>query len=71
MILFTIIVASIVVSGILAILCSAILGIFCILCIMQMAMISSREKVVMSYISLVVTKMVLALIGGKDCLIIY
>ncbi|XP_054732581.1 uncharacterized protein LOC129240675 [Anastrepha obliqua] len=51
------------VSGLLAIVSSATLGIFCILSVIQIAMISSREKVVMQYTTLVVFKMVLALIS--------
>lgn len=53
------------VSGLLAVGSSALLGIFCILSIIQHAMISSREKVVMSYTSLVIVKLILALLGGK------
>lgn len=53
------------VSGLLAVGSSALLGIFCILSIIQHAMISSREKVVMSYTSLVIVKLILALMGGK------
>ncbi|XP_030372671.1 uncharacterized protein LOC115622757 [Scaptodrosophila lebanonensis] len=52
------------VSGLLAIGSSAVLGIFCILSVIQHAMISSREKVVMSYTSLVIVKLILALLGG-------
>ncbi|KAL7734562.1 hypothetical protein ACLKA6_010874 [Drosophila palustris] len=52
------------VSGLLAVGSSALLGIFCILSVIQHAMISSREKVVMSYTSLVIVKLMLALLGG-------
>ncbi|XP_037933592.1 uncharacterized protein LOC119668220 [Teleopsis dalmanni] len=51
------------VSGLLAIISSAALGIFCILSVIQIAMISSRDKVVMSYTSLVMIKLILAIIG--------
>uniref|UniRef100_A0A1A9X0Z5 Uncharacterized protein n=1 Tax=Glossina brevipalpis TaxID=37001 RepID=A0A1A9X0Z5_9MUSC len=61
--------SAIFISGIFAILCCCVLGIFCILSIIQIAMISSREKVVMSYTSLVMTKMVLALVGGMLALV--
>uniref|UniRef100_A0A1A9UM44 Uncharacterized protein n=1 Tax=Glossina austeni TaxID=7395 RepID=A0A1A9UM44_GLOAU len=46
--------SAIFISGIFAILCCCVLGIFCILSVIQIAMISSREKVVMSYTSLIV-----------------
>ncbi|EDV97203.1 uncharacterized protein LOC6556796 [Drosophila grimshawi] len=52
------------VSGLLAIGSSAVLGIFCILSVIQHAMISSREKVVMSYTWLVIVKLILALLAG-------
>ncbi|KAH8296159.1 hypothetical protein KR054_002386 [Drosophila jambulina] len=52
------------VSGLLAIGSSAVLGIFCILSVIQHAMISSREKVVMPYTTLVIVKLMLALLGG-------
>lgn len=58
--------AAIFISGLFAILSSIAFGLFCLLSVIQIAMISSREKVVMSYTSLVMTKMVFALIGGKS-----
>ncbi|XP_067646591.1 uncharacterized protein [Eurosta solidaginis] len=51
------------VSGLLAVASSASLGVFCVLSIIQIAMISSREKVVMQYTTLVIFKMILALIA--------
>nr|XP_036214405.1 uncharacterized protein LOC106619705 isoform X2 [Bactrocera oleae] len=51
------------ISGLLTIASSAALGIFCVLSIIQIAMISSREKVVMPYNTLVLLKMILALIA--------
>lgn len=42
------------------------LGIFSIMSIMQMAMISSRDTVVCSYIVNVVVKMILAVIAGEN-----
>ncbi|XP_013112168.1 uncharacterized protein LOC106090504 [Stomoxys calcitrans] len=56
--------SAIFISGIMAVLSSSALGLFCILSVIQIAMISSREKVVMSYAGLVMTKMVLALVAG-------
>ncbi|KAH8315729.1 hypothetical protein KR059_012810 [Drosophila kikkawai] len=53
------------VSGLLAIGSSAVLGIFCILSVIQHAMISSREKVVMPYTTLVIVKLMLALLAGE------
>lgn len=41
------------------------LGIFSILSIMQMAMISSRDTVVCSYMANVIIKLALAVIAGK------
>lgn len=41
------------------------LGIFSILSIMQMAMISSRDTVVCSYMANVIIKLVLAIIAGE------
>ncbi|EDW29517.1 GL22724 [Drosophila persimilis] len=52
------------VSGLLAIGSSALLGIFCILSVIQHAMISSREKVVMPYTTLVIVKLIFSLLGG-------
>ncbi|EDW72822.1 uncharacterized protein Dwil_GK16975 [Drosophila willistoni] len=52
------------ISGLLAIGSSAVLGVFCILSVIQHAMISSREKVVMPYTTLVIVKLLLALLGG-------
>lgn len=53
------------ISGILAASSAAALGLFCILCVIQIAMISSREKFMMNYSTLVIGKLVLALIGSK------
>lgn len=51
------------ISGLLTIVSSAALGVFCVLSVIQIAMISSREKVVMPYNTLVIFKMILALIA--------
>lgn len=53
------------VSGLLAAGSCFCLGVYCILCVIQIAMISSREKVVMKYSSLVLVKLVLSLLAGK------
>lgn len=54
---------SVYISGLLAVLSTVTLGVYCILSVIQMAMISSREKVVMKYTSLVMFKVFMALIG--------
>ena len=51
-------------SGIMIVVSAISLGIYCILSVIQIAAISSREKIVMAYSSLVTTKLVLAIIGG-------
>lgn len=53
------------ISGICAAVGCACYGIFCILSVIQIAQISSREKVVLKYKSLVIVKLALALLGGK------
>lgn len=53
------------ISGILASISSACLGLFCVLSIIQIAMISSRDKVVMKYKPLVIIKLMLAIAAGK------
>jgi hypothetical protein len=52
------------ISGILAAIGTALLGLFSILSILQLSMISSRDKVVMSYKPLVIIKLVLAIISA-------
>lgn len=52
-------------SGIAIVLSTFLLGIYCILSVIQIAAISSREKIVMNYGSLVVVKLVLAFSGGE------
>lgn len=59
------------ISGILAAISCACLGLFCILSVIQIAMISSRDKVVMKYKPLVIIKLILAIVSGKFFLIIY
>ncbi|XP_058831645.1 uncharacterized protein LOC131690121 [Topomyia yanbarensis] len=51
------------VSGLLSTFACIAFGLYCVLCILQIAMISSREKVVMRYTSLVVLKLLLAVVG--------
>lgn len=53
-------------SGIMIVVSTIALGIYCILSVIQIAAISSREKIVMTYSSLVTTKLVLAIIGGSQ-----
>lgn len=51
------------ISGILAAVSAAALGVFCVLSVIQIAMISSREKVVMKYSTLVIAKLSLTIIA--------
>ncbi|XP_044748075.1 uncharacterized protein LOC123309173 isoform X1 [Coccinella septempunctata] len=51
------------VAGLLASIGVAVLGVFCLLSVLQLAMISSKEKVVIKYTFAVVTKVVMALIA--------
>lgn len=53
------------ISGILAAIGSGLLGLFSVLSVIQLSMISSRDKVVMSYRPLVIIKLVLAVVSGK------
>lgn len=53
------------ISGLVACGSCVCLALFNILCVIQIAMISSRDKVVMKYSALVVIKLVLALLSGK------
>jgi hypothetical protein len=53
-------------SGIAIVLSTFTLGIYCILSVIQIAAVSSREKIVMSYSTLVVTKFALAFFGGEN-----
>lgn len=57
------------VSGLLATFGCIAFGFYCILCILQIAMISSREKVVLRYTTLVVLKLLLAVVGAVLALI--
>lgn len=57
-------------SGICGLVSSALLGIFCILAVIQIAMISSKEKVVMKYSVLVVMKLILSLLAGEFVLVL-
>lgn len=52
------------ISGVLAAMGCAFLGLFSILSVIQLSMISSRDKVVMSYKPLVIIKLVLAIISA-------
>lgn len=50
-------------SGISIVFSTMFLGIYCILSVIQIAAISSREKIVMKYSSLVVIKLILSILG--------
>lgn len=51
-------------SGLLSAIACICLGAFCILSIIQIASISSKDKVVLPYRTLVVVKLVLAILAG-------
>ncbi|XP_055638600.1 uncharacterized protein LOC129776781 [Toxorhynchites rutilus septentrionalis] len=57
------------VAGLLACFACISFGMYCIFCILQIAMISSREKVVLRYTTLVALKLSLALVGAVLALI--
>lgn len=46
----------------------AVLGVFCFLSVLQLAMLSSKEKVVMKYSVLVIVKVALGLLAGEALL---
>uniref|UniRef100_U5EPU8 Putative conserved plasma membrane protein n=1 Tax=Corethrella appendiculata TaxID=1370023 RepID=U5EPU8_9DIPT len=50
-------------SGLIAVIGCSCLGLFCILCILQIAMISSRDKICIKYNVLVMLKLILSLLG--------
>jgi hypothetical protein len=54
------------VSGVMIVVSAISLGIYCILSVIQIAQVSSREKIVMRYNTLVVVKLLLAGIGGNS-----
>lgn len=56
-------------SGLLATFACIAFGLYCVLCILQIAMISSRDKIVMRYTTLVVQKLLLALVGAVLALV--
>lgn len=58
-------------SGIAIVLSTICLGIYCVLSVIQIAAVSSREKIVMKYSTLVVVKFTLAIVGGKLMTIIF
>lgn len=43
----------------------AVLGVFCFLSVLQLAMLSSKEKVVMKYSVVVILKLALGLLASK------
>lgn len=53
------------ISGIAIVLSTLFLGIYCILSVIQIAAVSSREKIVMKYSTLIIVKVILAFAGGK------
>jgi hypothetical protein len=52
-------------SGLAIVLSTLCLGIYCILSVIQIAAVSSREKIVLKYSTLVSVKVILAFVGGK------
>jgi hypothetical protein len=52
-------------SGIAIVFSTLFLGVYCILSVIQIAAVSSREKIVMKYSTLVVVKVTLAFLGGE------
>lgn len=53
------------IAGVVASVGVSILGVFCILSVLQLAMISSKERVGLKYTNLVMTKLALALLASK------
>lgn len=53
------------VAGVLATVGVTILGVFCVLSVLQLAMLSSKEKVVLKYSAVVILKLALGLLSGK------
>jgi hypothetical protein len=53
------------VAGLVAAIGVAVLGFFCFLSVVQLAMLSSKEKVMMKYSVVVVTKLALGLLASK------
>lgn len=64
--IFSVISGAIFFSGVLAVISSILLGLFCVFSIIQIAMVSSREKVLIKYSSLVVLKLIFAIVSGKQ-----
>lgn len=57
------------VSGILSMISCASLAIFSILSVIQLAMITSRDEVVLKYKTCVILKLALAIIAGKSVMV--
>lgn len=53
-------------SGVMIVISTISLGIYCILSVIQIAAISSREKIVMRYSSLVTLKLLLSAVAGDN-----
>jgi hypothetical protein len=52
-------------AGLVAAIGVAILGVFCVLSVFQLAMVTSRERVVMPYSVVVIAKLAFVLLAGK------
>lgn len=57
--------ATVWIAGIVAAIGVAVLAVFCFLSVLQLAMISSKEKVVMQYSAALIGKLALALLASK------
>lgn len=57
--------AAVYIAGVVASIGVSVLGVFCILSVLQLAMISSKERVGFKYTHLVMTKLALALLAGE------
>lgn len=62
--------AAVWVAGLVASVGVAILGVFCILSILQLAMLNSKEQVVIKYSIVLITKVGMSLLSGEKLLIL-
>ena len=53
------------IAGVVASVGVSVLGVFCVLSVLQLAMISSKERVAFKYTHLVMMKLALALLASK------
>ena len=58
------------IAGLVAAIGVSLLGIFCVLSVFQLAMVMSRERVVMSYSGVVIAKLALVLLASEYFLLI-